>query len=140
MSYRTKGNNSSMPISLGIGLILAWMFTVAVGAIAAFLVAGERMPEDFIEPAAVITLCVSSFVGSMVAGGMMEQKRMIVCVVSGGIYYLSLICFNMLFFEGCLHGLLGAALTIMGSCVIAGLLQTRQKKQRIAYFKGSRKL
>lgn len=136
---KRKTAKASMPVSLAVGCVLAWLMTIVIAAIVAFLVAGERVSEDFANPAAVIVLLASSFACAMIAGEMMGQKRMIVCVISGGIYYLSLICANMLFFDGSFRGLLGAALTVMGSCVIAGLLQTRQKKQRIAYYKGAGK-
>ena len=141
MSYRKKGRvtKASMPVSLAAGCILAWVITIVIAVIVAIFIAGERASEEFTNPAAVIALLAASFAGAMIAGGMAEQKRMIVCVISGGIYYLSLICVNMLFFDGSFRGLLGAALTVMGSCVIAGLLHTRQKRQRISYYKGARK-
>lgn len=141
MLYQKKGRTAkaSMPVSLATGCVLAWVITIVIGAIVAFLVTGERVSEDFINPASVIALFASSFTCAMIAGGMVGQRRMIVCVISGGIYYISLICVNILFFDGSFRGLLGAALTVMGSCVIAGLLQTRQKKQRISYYKGAGK-
>ena len=141
MSYRKKGSvrKTTMPVSLAKGLFLAWVITIVIGVIVAILVAGERVPEDFADPAAVVALVASSFACAMVAGGKADQKRMVVCAISGCIYYLSLICVNLLFFDGAFRGLLGAALTVMGCCVIAGLLQTRQKKQRISYYKGLRK-
>ena len=137
MSYRTNGKttNFNVPVSLGMGFVFAWVIMIVMGAVTAFMIAGERIPEDFLDPAAVIVLCVSSFVSAMAAGGAAEGKRMFVCVLSGGIYYLSLICCNILLFNGCFHGLLGAALTIIGCCVIAGLIQTRQRKPRNAYYK-----
>ncbi len=142
MSYRAKGKTKyfAMPVSLGVSCLIAWVITIVFGAIVTFMVSGERVPLDFVDLAAVIILCVSSFVCAMVAGGMIDQKRMIGCVASGAVYYLSLICINLLFFEGCFQGLLGAALTIMGSCVLAGFIQTRQKTQRIAHFKAGRNL
>lgn len=137
MSYRAKQKTKffAMPVSLGIGCLVAWVITILLGAGVAFLVSTERVASGIVELAAVIILCVSSLACAMVTGEMVKQKRMIGCMAGGGVYYLSLICFNLLFCEGHFQGLLGAALTIMGICVLAGFIQTRQKLQKHAYFK-----
>ena len=135
MSYSLK-QKTSIPF----GLAWGWIVNVAVTLISAIfvsvLVAGERVGENRIGLAAVITVILSSFCGAIVAAKRIGYRRMIICLASGGIYYLSLLSCTALFFDGAFEGLGAAALTIIGSSIVAGLLGVRQKGQKT---KGLRK-
>ena len=140
MTYRAKRSayKQTMPFVLGVGIMLAWVVTLVLGMATAFFIAGERVTESFADVAAVIILCVATFASAFIAGRLAGRKQMIISLICGTGYFLSLICVQVLVFEGEMSGLLGAALTITGCALISGFLQTRQKKQRFAHFKSSR--
>ena len=129
MSYSLK-QKGSIPAGLTMGWIANLAITLASAIIVSILVAGEKIGEGRIGPAAVITVMASSFFGAVVAANRIGQKRMIVCLASGGIYYLSLLCCCLLFFDGEPEGLWAAMLTIIGCSALAGLVGIRQKGQK----------
>lgn len=138
MPYRSKtaGKNRSIVGALAVGSGVSWAITIAMAIITTFLTAAERVGEGFLAPSAVATLLVAAFTGAMVASAGADTGRMIVCLCNGGVYYLSLICCNALFFDGKYQGLPAALLTVLGSSLVAALTGLRQRSGR---FKRSKK-
>lgn len=139
MPYQSKNasKNHAIVFTLAVGFGIGWAITIAMAVITTFLTAAERVGEGFHAPAAVVTLLMATFAGAMVAAAGTDSGRLIVCLCSGGLYYLSLICCNALFFEGRFQGLVAALLMVLGSCLIAALTGQRQKSD---HFKGHKKL
>ena len=124
-----------MPLSILKGLALGWLVTITGVMIIAFLVHGENMKETGIQPAAVIIMMLAAFVTATFAGRKGNEKKLLICLAAGAVYYLSLLGINALFFDGKYRGLLGAFLTIGGCSLVAALLLSRQKQQRPAYLR-----
>lgn len=139
MPYQSKtaSKNRSIVFALAVGLGIGWAITIAMAVITTFLTAAERVGEGFLAPAAVATLLMATFAGAMVSAAGTGSSRLIICLCSGGLYYLSLICCNALFFDGRFQGLPAALLMVLGSCLIAALTGLRQKS---GHFKGRKKL
>lgn len=135
MVYQKTSRGLSMPLSLLKGIALGWLVTVGGGVITAVLLHGEHMTERGIQPAAVIIMMLSAFAASIFAGGKDGEKRLLKCLAGGGMFYLSLLGCNALFFDGKYQGILGALLTVGGCSLVATLLLSRQKQQRAAYLK-----
>lgn len=136
MSYRVNQKETSMAVSLLTGFAISWILTTIATIIITILVFGERLGEDAIQPAAVITMMVATFISSVLAGKMQSNKRLLICLAGGVVYYASLVGCNALFYDGEYNGLLGGLLTITGCSLVAGLVITRQKRQRPSYLKG----
>lgn len=130
MLYSLK-QKTSIPLGLAFGWIVNLAITLLSAIFVSILVAGERVGENLITPAAVITVMIASFLGAIVAAKRVGQRRLIICLASGAIYYLSLLCCTALFFDGKYEGLGAAALTIIGCSAVAGLLGLRQKRQKM---------
>lgn len=135
MAYRVKNTGKSIGVSLLAGFGISWAITIVATLVITAALAKNQLQQESITPAAVVTILIASFVSAIVAGKMQSEKRLLVCLAGGGVYYVSLLGCNALFFEGQFAGLLGALLTTMGSSLVAGLLQTRQKRQRPSYLK-----
>lgn len=131
MPYQTKtAKKVSIPVGLGLGWLAGVLVTLMAAVIATSLIAGEHAGEGVANTAAVAAVLCASFVGAMVAGGKIGNRRLLMCLASGGIYFVTLLCCNALFFDGSYQGLLAAALTIIGSSMVAGLMGIRQKRQK----------
>lgn len=126
MQTQTKKN--TLPMGLALGWLAAIGVTLAVAVAATALIAKERAGESAAATAAVAAMLFASFAGAMVASGRIGSRRLFVCLASGGIYLLTLICCHALLFQGKYVGLPGSALTILGSCLVAGLLGVRPKQ------------
>lgn len=135
----TTTKTTSIPVGLLMGLGAACLATIMSAAIFTCLIAGQQLEETALAPASVITILLSTFVGAMVSAGKVGKRRLIVCVCSGGFYFLSLLCCNILFFEGQFRGLPAAILVVLGSSTVAGLLGLRQKGQKFKYAPKGRK-
>lgn len=131
MPYQTKtAKNVSIPVGLTLGWLAGVLVTLATAVVVTSLIAGERTGEGVANTAAVAAMLLASFVGAMVTGGKIGNRRLVMCLASGGLYFVTLLCCNALFFDGSYQGLLAAALTILGSSLVAGLMGIRQKRQK----------
>lgn len=126
---------TSIPAGLAIGFGASWAVTLAVTVFLTFLVLGGGASETILAPAAVAVVLLASYIGGIVGAKKIGHHRLQVCLACGGMYYVSLVCCNALFFGGSHHGMVPALLTMLGSCLLAGLTGTRQKKGK---FKASK--
>ena len=135
MSYNRTNQGAPIPLKLLKSVVVGWLITIIGASIISILLHAERITEEVIKPAAVIILMLSAFVTAVIAGNATTEKRMLMCLGGGVVYYGSLVGCNALFYDAQYEGLLGALLTIMGCCLVAALLLSRQKHQRHAYVK-----
>lgn len=135
MPYKTKtpAKSTSIFAGLAIGLVVSWITTMVMAIGMTLLIAGERVGETLLAPAAVVTVLLATFAGAWTAAKKAVVRRLIVCLASGAIYFLSLLCCNALFLDGTYQGIVPALLTVLGASLIAGLLGLHQKSQK---FKG----
>lgn len=113
------------------GGICSLLITLACAAVLAWMVAEERMPETGIGYGVMILLLLASFAGAMVSWGKIKRQRMLVCVLSGAIYFGILLAITALFFGG-QYSAVGVTglLVLCGSALaaMAGLRQGRGTK------------
>lgn len=133
MSYQVKSTayKSSVTVGLALGLGMNWLIMLIGAAVAAFLILGETVDETAMSTAAVAIMILSSVVGTAAAAKKAGVRRLPVCLASGGLYFLSLLCGNALFFDGSYRGIPAAALTILGCSLVVGLWGLRQKGHKI---------
>ena len=106
----------SIPTGLGIGLAVGIMITLIFTAIGAYLVHSETLPEesfDYIAP-------VVQFFGALACGWvtlkMTDRHKMQMCLLSGGLYFLTLLAMTALFFGGEYHDVgIGALAVLLGA-------------------------
>ena len=131
---KNKMGKSSNIISLGMGLVCTGLITLVGGILATILIYTECLTETKMGLAAVITVCMAALGGAIVTAKKVGERRMIFCLANGALYFLLLISVNWLCYDGAFRGVLGSALTIIGCSVVASMLATRQKRQKISRF------
>lgn len=133
MSYQVKSkvNKSSIPVGLALGLGVNWLIMLVGAAVAAILIWGEKVDETALPTAAVAIMVLSCMVGTAAAARKAGLRRLPVCLASGGLYFLSLLCGNALLFDGSFRGIPAAALTILGCSLVVGLWGLRQKGHKL---------
>ncbi len=126
----TLGGSAGMALHIAMGLVLSLGLTAAVCCLSAYLVSSGKMSESAIGYGAAAALLISSAGGAMLSAAKIGQHRMPVCLISGAVYFLSLLCCTALFFEGRFEGVGISALLILGGSGAAGLVGLRQKRSR----------
>lgn len=115
VNTRPTGRAMTLPGGLAVGLGVSMFVTVAATLILTKLVLGERMQMQNIGYGILILLIAASFLGAMVAQGRVKHRRLLVCILSGVVYYCVLLGSTALFFGGQY-----SAVGVTGLLVLAG--------------------
>ena len=128
-SLQVKVGIKPKGICFGLGTSIAISF---LGAAAfSWLLISEKIEESNLGYVTAILLLVSSTVGSLVASSIIRQKRILVCLLSGSMYFLSLLAINALFLQGEYSGVgVSAILVLAGSLSVALLSLKNGKNQK----------
>lgn len=97
---KITGRATSLPAGLAIGAVCSLAATLVLTAILAKLVEAETLPVEKVGYGIMVLLIVSSFAGAMISFGRIKRQRMLVCIVSGVIYFAMLMSMTALFFGG----------------------------------------
>lgn len=133
VNQKPTGRAMSMPGGLAIGGVTSLSVTLIIAAILAKLVEGETMPESSIGYGVMVLLMLASFAGAMVSCGKIKRQRLAVCLLSGVIYFLTLMAITALFFGGQYSAVgVTALLVLCGSAlaILAGMGGKRGGKHR----------
>lgn len=137
LNQKPTGRALSMPGGLLVGAVWSMGITLLLAALTAKLVDSGVVAESAIGYCVMVTLIAASLIGSLAAHRMIKRQRMIVCMVSGGIFYALLLSITALFFGGQYTGMGVTALLVLagsGTAALAGLGEGRGGKRR--KFKG----
>ena len=135
---KQTGKAMSMPAGLTFGAAVSLGITIIVSIIIAKMVDTGTMEEAGIGYGAMVILLVSSISGAFVSTGMIKRQKLIVCVLSGVIYYLTLLSITGLFFGGQYNGMGITALLVAGGCtsvILLGMRQGRGRKKAVGKWK-----
>lgn len=124
MNRKPSGRALSMPAGLLFGAIISLGLTILSAVVLAKLVASEVMAEANIGYGVMAMLLVASFIGSLCAHARIKRQRLLVCGLSGVIYFLILLSITALFFGGQYEAVGVTGLLVLGGSLTAGLLGT----------------
>ncbi len=113
---------SSMPAGLAVGGCVSLGTTLLLAAGLAKLVDMEILAWENIGYGIMLLLLLSSFLGAMTAFARIKRQRLLVCLVSGGIYLALLLSITALFFGGQYEAVGVTALLVLGGSGAAALL------------------
>lgn len=128
VNRKVTGTISTMPGGLAMGWGVSLAATLVGSALTAWLISGEKMAQTSVGYASLIILLMSAVLGAAVSWGRIRHRRMLVCLLSGTIYFLTLLCVTALFFGGQYQGIGVTALAVLGGSLGYGLLGLRGKK------------
>lgn len=122
-----KVTGTAMPMALGLALgvgIALLVLTISV-ALIAWMALGEKIPVPAVGYTAMAAHLLSVCVGGFVASAAIKHRKMIVCLIVGGAYYLCLIGCTAMFFGGQYNGLGVTLLIVAGASGLIGWLTSR---------------
>ena len=129
----TQIKMGNIPRGISVGLAVSLLCTVLGSAIAAWLLATEKIGEGSVGYITVILLLLCSMLGALASFTSIRQKRLPVCLISGGAYLLLLFGINALFFRGTYSGVGESVLVILAGVLtvaILGLKDTKRPKRK----------
>ena len=125
-NQKLTGRTMSMPGGLAMGGICSLLITIGCAAALAWLVAEERMAEGSIGYGVMVLLLLASFAGAIVAWSRIKRQRMLVCMLSGAVYFATLLSITALFFGGQYSAVGVTALLVFCGSMLAAMLGLRQ--------------
>lgn len=114
----------SVPAGIGIGIGISLIMTLAGAAVLAYLIVNETISQEGIGYGTMIILTVSSALGALAACLTIQQKRAIVCGLTGIGYYLILLLITVFVFGGEFAGVGVSAVMVLlgvGLAILAGI-------------------
>lgn len=130
VNRKPTGTAKSMPYGLLMGWLLSAVLTVAACGVLAWLILGEKTGWSAMGYGAIGTLLVSSYAGAAVSCRLIQHRKLLVCLLSGGIYLCSLTVTAALLFGGGLEGVWLTALLVAGGSGTAALVHCAEKRDR----------
>ncbi len=121
-----KHKTKSIPMAVLMGLLLSLIVTVIGAAILTFLIVGERLAMESLPSAVVAVLLLAALIGAWVTIRMTGEKPLMMALLSGAVYLVSLLCMTALFFGGQYQGVPVTALVVLGSSLAAALFSLRR--------------
>lgn len=116
------GRSSSIPMGVAWGTVSALSITAVGAGILAWMMAGEKMNEDSLGYGIIVVLLIASCAGALVAARRIKRLRVQMCLLSGAVYYLSLIAVTALFFGGKYQGMGVTAIVVFIGCIAASIM------------------
>ena len=113
-NQKPTGMSSGMPGGLALGVLAAMVLTVLLGCLLAMLIGREMLPEENVGYGVMAVLFVSSAIGSTVAYKRIRHRRLMVFILSGICYLVTLTGLTALFFGGQYEGIFPTAMLIIG--------------------------
>ena len=121
MNHKPSGRAASIPVGLASGAIASLAVTILGSAIIAKLVDAEILDEEKIGYGIMVLLLVASWMGAVVSYSRIKRRRMLICMLSGAVYMLTLLAITALFFGGQYSGVGATLLMVLCGAVLAVL-------------------
>lgn len=135
-NQKATGRAASMPVGIGVGVVLSGIITLVLSCVLTWLILGEKMPESSMGYGIIGILLAAALSGALVSAKRIGHRKMLVCLGVGLGYFLMLLMCTALFFGGQYQGLGVTAAVVFGGSGTAGLLASgggkgkRQKRRR----------
>ena len=130
---KATGRAMSIPGGLALSAAVSLGVTLILSAVVAKMVDAELMGEGAIGYGSLATLLTASISGAAFAAMKIKRQRLMVCLLSGLVYYITLLGITALFFGGQYQGMGITALVIAGGCgtvILMGMKQGKGKEIR----------
>lgn len=130
VNQKPTGRAMSMPAGLVFGAFISLGVTLLTAAVLAKLVDMERLAWENIGYGIMVLLLLASFSGAMAAYAKIKRQRLLVCAISGAVYFGILLSITALFFGGQFDSVGVTAALVLAGSIAAGLLGLRGEGKR----------
>lgn len=118
LNKKVTGKASSIPGGLFAGAVVSLVSTLVLAMVTAWLVHTEILREASIGYCVIGILLLSAICGTWIANRKIKRQKLLVCLMSGVIYYAILLSMTALFFGGQYTGMGVTALVVLSGCMV----------------------
>lgn len=129
-SHKATGRALSMPAGFAIGICLSLGTTLILSALLAKLISTEKLEWEKIGYGIMIILLLTSIIGAKSTCMMTKRRKLVCCMCTGLLYWLSLLMITALFFGGQYSGMGVSGLIILCGSTIVCLQELRGERGR----------
>ena len=119
---KMTGRTRSVPAGLAFGAMISIGVTILIAVVLAKLVDMERLAWERVGYGIMILLFLASFSGAVASYFRIKRQRLIVCMMSGVVYFALLLSVTALVFGGQYEAVGVTAVLIFGGSACAGIL------------------
>lgn len=119
---KVKGTAASMPVGVAMGVLTSIIVTFSLAALLTWLAFGGRIEENILGYLVIGVLLIASVLGSLLSAGKVKRRRILVCCLTGLIYYLILLGSTAVFFGGNYRGVGVSGFVVFIGVLTSGLL------------------
>lgn len=128
-SRKPTGRSLSIPAGLAIGTCISLCITLILSVFLANLVSTERVEWEKIGYGIMAILFITSIIGAKSSCMMIKRQKLLICIVSGVLYWLGLLLITALFFGGQYSGVGVTGIIIVCGCVIVCIGELKGKRR-----------
>lgn len=128
INQKPTGRASSIQAGLVFGAVISLSATMLAAVVLAKLIESEKMPWESVGYGILALLLISSFLGSVSAYSKIKRQRLMVCLLSGFIYFGILLSITALLFGGQYEAVGETAALVFAGSGTAGLLGLKEKR------------
>ena len=128
---KPTGRAMSMPTGIAVGTLTSTAITILGCFLLAKTVQNGFLKQESIGYGILFLLLLASFLGACTARGKIKRRNLMVCMLSGLIYFLLLLSITALFFGGQYNGTGVTALLILCGSATAAMTSGGKRKSRL---------
>ena len=128
------GRAMAFPAGVFMGATISLLWSILAAALVGLMIDREILRYTAIGYSAMLILLTASILGSFLAWRKIKHRRALVCLTTGGVYYLMLIGLTGLFFGGQFEAVGVTGILILGGCttvILVGLGNGSNRRKRI---------
>lgn len=127
-NHNVTGKTISMPAGFAFGVCISLTITLILSALLAKLVSTERLEWEQTGYAIMAMLLIASMVGTKTVCVVVKRRKLLICVVEGILYWLTLFLMTALFFGGQYSGMGVTAIVIFCANAIVCILELKGER------------
>ena len=125
---KSNGRAVSMPAGVGIGILISMVIMIIGAAVLTFLIASGKIPEDGYGFGVMLTQFLAAGLGALTAMVLVKHRKLMVCGLTAGGYFLALLSICALFFGGEYTGIGTTFVLVLAGGAAAAVLSLREQK------------
>ena len=130
MFNRVSGKTSSVPAGLAAGAIISMGITVFGAVLLSVLMDREIIDWKAAGYLIMATLLTAAFAGASASYARIRHQKLVICLMSGSLYFGLLLTFTLLFFGGQFEAFWETALLIAGGSLCAAMAGNKRKHRK----------